>query len=151
MPNVKHRNGDKEKDIKIKYNNSISKILAIVLILSMAPFASGYSTNHSTHTNSDIGPNIRCNDCHSRIVIPVVFKDGKPFETTNVCNTCHSPNGTYDGVNDLNIGAKPNWNSSVYDGNVLKAGKEKWCVGCHDNAPAIIRGVKAPNVSGKVV
>ena len=146
-----YRNGDKEKDIKIKYNYNIWKISAIVLILSMAPFASGYSTSHLTHTKSDIGPSIKCNDCHNRIVTPVtLFKDSKPFMTTNVCDTCHSPNGTYDGVNDLNIGAKPNWNSRVYDGNVLKAGKEKWCVGCHDNAPAIIRGIKAPNVSGDV-
>lgn len=92
MPNVKHRNGDKEKDIKIKYNNSISKISAIILIFSIAPFASGYSTSHLAHTNSDIGPNIRCNDCHNVRTV-TLFKDGKPFMTTNVCDTCHSPNG----------------------------------------------------------
>ena len=48
------------------------------------------------------------------------------------------------------MGAKDNWVSGVYDtvsGGLLQ-GKEKWCVGCHDDVPSVINGVSAPNMAG---
>ncbi len=74
--------------------------------------------------------------------------DGLGLDTTSVCDTCHSPGGTYDGVNDPVIGARSNWLDGIYDGENLKPGKEKWCAGCHDEAPSTIQGVDAPNVVG---
>ena len=76
------------------------------------------------------------------------FADNKDIDSTTVCNTWHSPHGPYNGVSDSVIGAKPNWASGVYDGSTLNPGKEKWCVGCHDNDPALIDGVDAPKVGG---
>ena len=84
------------------------------------------------------------------------FLDGNDLANTNVCDSCHSPLGAFDGANDPNIGAKGNWVSGVYDtvsGGLLQ-GKEKWCVGCHDDGnPSInegseIDGVIAPNMAG---
>ena len=68
---------------------------------------------------------------------------------TDVCDTCHSPGGTYDGVNEATVGAKDNWEAGVYDEEMaLQPGKEKWCAGCHDEEPSYIDGVYAPNVIG---
>ena len=124
---------------------------------------------HSTHTESWItsgpdwggvvptsageddkrGPGIYCSVCHDIDNMPR-FRSGEDLDgdglinlaETDVCNDCHSPNGTYNGVDTTNgsVGAKDNWNSGgVYDGNnKLKAGKEKWCAGCHDEDPSII-------------
>jgi len=61
----------------------------------------------------------------------------------DTCNSCHSPDGAYDGVNDPNVGALNNWEdigfstgatqSLIYESNgALRAGKEKWCATCHD-------------------
>ena len=68
----------------------------------MAPFASGYSTSHLTHTKSDIGPNIKCNDCHNVRTISremlmqstgagmdVNFGPGQ-VGTNGICNMCHA-------------------------------------------------------------
>ncbi|MFZ3138927.1 MAG: hypothetical protein WA126_16220 [Thermodesulfovibrionales bacterium] len=123
----------------------------------------GTFKSHSTHTENDSddlkGPNIGCSGCHDTNNYPY-FKtgtdsngDGKyDLSETDVCNTCHSPNGTYNGVSDPVIGAKNNWNLGVYSGNFLRSGKEKWCAGCHDENPANSKadgsGVAAPNVIG---
>ncbi len=71
---------------------------------------------------------------------------------TSVCAQCHSQGGPYNGVDSVgeSVGAKDNWGTGgVYqDGSTLKAGKEKWCVGCHDDAPPTINGGTAPTVGG---
>ena len=59
------------------------------------------------------------------------------LDETDVCNSCHSPEGSYNGVDTVgeSVGAKDNWRSNgVYsaDNITLKPGKEKWCAGCHD-------------------
>jgi len=128
-------------------------------------FSQGKGTfqTHSTHTELDAddlkGPGITCADCHDVDNFPY-FKSGADsngdglfsLSETDVCNTCHSDGGAFDGVNDASLGAKANWQAGVYDGPVLKAGKEKWCVGCHDDAPANSKadgtGVSARNVNG---
>ena len=112
---------------------------------------------HQVHLEFLRGPGMGgdaspCLNCHS---------EGTPgtgdvnFET---CNGCHSPEGAYDGVNDTNLGALHNWEnlgsgaeasytvSMVYDGDVLKLGKEKWCAACHDANSGTL--VPAPNVVG---
>ncbi|MBF0245182.1 MAG: hypothetical protein HQL31_07895 [Planctomycetes bacterium] len=117
------------------------------------------STAHQTHTVNG-SPNMRgtflsCNYCHDTNHFPYfnagVDQNGdgliKLSETT-VCNTCHSPNGSYDGVNNSVYGAKANWVNGVYSGSLLAAGKEKWCATCHDEVPSVIRGISAPNTIG---
>jgi len=79
---------------------------------------------------------------------PYVFADVQDLANTNVCDTCHSPGGVYNGVNDPNIGAKDNWANGIFTGGDFQAGKEKWCVGCHDNVPSVINTVSAPNMAG---
>lgn len=119
----------------------------------------GTTISHSTHTENDSddlkGPHLTCDTCHDAGNFPY-FKsgtdtngDGKfSLAETNVCDACHSPLGSYDGVNDIIIGAKSNWTNGVYSGNDLLTGKEKWCVGCHDESPSVVDGVAAPNVTG---
>ena len=46
------------------------------------------------------------------------------------------------------IGAKSNWVNGIYENETLPPGKEKWCVGCHDDVPSQISGVAAPNIAG---
>ncbi len=124
---------------------------------------------HSTHTESgsispasagddDVrGPGLYCADCHN-INNMAFFKTGTDqngdgffnLNETDVCDLCHSPDGAYDGVDDPVVGAKNNWRTGgVYavDG-TLKTGKEKWCVGCHDQGTAVINGRQAPDVAG---
>lgn len=105
------------------------------------------SGSHFTHVYSEMGSHMICTNCHNANG-PNTFKDGKSLSETTVCDTCHSPDGTFDGVNDPIIGARPNWENRIYDNGNLKAGKEKWCAGCHDNDPSLIKGVNAPNVTG---
>ncbi len=105
--------------------------------------------SHQTHLNYDWGPKLgdKCYTCH----------DGKPGRrTVNYahCNPCHSPDGAFDGVNDPVIGARYNWgrmSSLIYDDDSasLRPGKEEWCVGCHDDKPAVIDNTIAPNISGR--
>jgi hypothetical protein len=108
--------------------------------------------SHPVHTLANSkGPSaLSCDGtCHHANPLNYTrFADNKDMDSTTVCNTCHSPNGPYDGVSDSVIGAKPNWAAGVYDGSTLSPGKEKWCVGCHDNEPALIEGVDAPKVGG---
>ncbi len=123
----------------------------------------GSTHSHSTHTENDAddlkGPFIACAECHDTNEFPF-FKSGTDgngdgkynLAETDVCNTCHSPGGSYDGVDDAVIGAKNNWDNGVYTGSDLTAGKEKWCAGCHDESPANSMydstGVDAPKVIG---
>ena len=117
--------------------------------------------SHATHfAPTAFGPQLTpgiCNDCHAFSAAThndgeVTFTDGRPLATTNACNNCHSPGGTYDGVNDAVYGAKANWDTGVYTGGNLITGREKWCAACHDENPANSltngSGVTAPNVVG---
>ena len=107
--------------------------------------------SHSIHiTENSKGPvPMGCQDCHNTSDFSK-FNDGQNFVNTNVCDTCHSPNGGIDGVNHPAIGAKSNWNEGIYDdtGETIQSGKEQWCAGCHDNQPALIEETQAPPVAG---
>ena len=124
----------------------------------------GSTRAHSTHTESwadsgagwgvtqpvgagdddKRGPGIYCDRCHDIDNMPT-FKTGTDADAdglfnlaeTDVCDKCHSPLGTYNGVDSVgeSVGARDAWlNDGVYsaDNNTLKPGKEKWCAGCHD-------------------
>ena len=122
----------------------------------------GSFQSHSTHTEDDAddakGPHIACSGCHDTNNFPYLKTgtdangDGKySLAETNVCDTCHSPFGTYDGVNDATYGAKPIWKTGAYaatNDSTLRAGKGKWCATCHDEIVSIISGIAAPNVVG---
>lgn len=129
---------------------------------SSGKFSQGKGTwkVHASHTQNDggnvKGPNIACNACHDTNNFPY-FKsgadsnsDGKySLSETDVCDTCHSPGGAYNGVTDAVIGAKNNWRFGIYTtGGLLKSGKGNWCLGCHDSAPAVISGQTATNKAG---
>jgi predicted CXXCH cytochrome family protein len=119
----------------------------------------GSYKSHSTHTELDTddarGPGIYCDSCHDINNFPY-FKSGTDsngdlkydLSETDVCDTCHSPGGSYDGLSNADIGAKNNWDSGVYTGTNLIAGKETWCATCHDESPSQIQGIFAPNVVG---
>ncbi len=109
------------------------------------PGASGQG--HETHLTEIYGPAIDCVDCHGSNQ-PPLLADGNNLTNTGVCNSCHSPDGPYDGVDDAAIGAKNNWPDGVYSGGLLAAGKERWCVGCHDSGTSLIGGRQAPDVAG---
>ncbi len=112
---------------------------------------------HNTHVNGVKGDfGLDCLDCHK-----YVFNEWGAYEMVldeQVCVACHSPDGAYDGMNDSAIGALNNLPgnyatvSLIYDedGN-LKPGKEKWCLGCHDDGTSVARDVSAPNVAGKSI
>jgi len=132
----------------------------------------GTAAPHSTHTESSLGisppsagdddqrgPGIYCSTCHDTASMPT-FKSGTDLDgngiitlnETDVCDDCHSPEGSYNGIDSVgeSIGAKDNWKSGgVYEADgSLVAGKEKWCAGCHDEAAATITGIAAPNIVG---
>ncbi len=125
--------------------------------------AQGTVQSHATHTENDDddlrGPYIDCSACHDTDNYPY-FKSGTDgngdglitLAETDVCDTCHSPDGAIDGVNDATLGAKTNWASGVYDGEVLPAAKQLWCITCHDdgtaNSKADGSGVDAQPVGG---
>lgn len=120
----------------------------------------GSTQSHATHTESDddpIGPRpiLTCDKCHDTNNFPY-FKSGTDLDSngvidlkeTDVCDTCHSAGGPFDGLNDPDIGAKYgnsgtmgyNWRNAIYtaDDSALKAGNEKWCVTCHDSGTSSI-------------
>ena len=139
-------------------------LLAVCLIGLMGGNAS-LMASHATHFVSDKGPGLPTNEtgcsvCHAEGQLQCqgqpLFADMNFFAVTHVCDDCHSPGGAFDGVDDPVIGAKPNWDNGVYNGNTLKSGKEQWCVGCHDDDPvtaetnesAVIDGIYAPGIAG---
>lgn len=130
----------------------------------------GNCITHSTHTENDAddqrGPNVFCDACHDINNMPY-FKSGTDTDgngkielsETDVCNTCHSPGGTFNGVNSQSgsVGAKDYFkatngaysNGGIYNNNTsLKTGMGNWCIGCHDDSPSIINGESAPNKAG---
>ncbi|MCP4541512.1 MAG: hypothetical protein GY832_30645 [Chloroflexi bacterium] len=120
------------------------------------------AASHTTHfAPIPFGPQINtdaCDTCHLFSAVThndgqATFTDGQPLATTTACDGCHSPGGSFNGVNSVadSVGAKDNWASGVYVGNDLMAGKEKWCAGCHDDTPSVIGVtvvITAPNVIG---
>ncbi len=108
----------------------------------------GAGQSHSRHVAGGTGNNLAlaCDYCHTSG--GTIFQDGQPFATTAVCDECHSPGGIIDGVDDPEVGARTNWVSGVYAGDILPLGKENWCSGCHDLGVSIIDGVAAPPVAG---
>ena len=66
--------------------------------------------SHVVHLTATYGPQIgsSCDVCHGTET-PPLFSDGQNLTSTTVCDTCHSPLGAYDGVDDTTIGAKNNW------------------------------------------
>jgi len=123
--------------------------------------------SHETHISGTNGPGISdCSVCHADPENPTHLNTFTSFSSgvdinsngnielaeTDICDNCHSPAGSYDGVNDPDIGAKTNWQNGVYTGSDLTAGKEKWCAGCHDESPANSMadgsGIYAPGVIG---
>lgn len=129
---------------------------------AQASIGAGTHQSHSTHTETDAddakGPGLYCDDCHDTANFPYFVSgtdgnaDGRyDLSETDVCATCHSAGGSYDGINDPEVGAKSLWGSGAYvatDDSTLAAGREKWCATCHDEAPSVIEGVSAPNVVG---
>jgi len=115
----------------------------------------GSYKSHSTHTErtgADArGPGIYCDTCHDINNFPIL-KDGHNLANTTVCNPCHSPDGMVDGVNHETLGAKNNWSSGVYYGEILPEAKQLWCITCHDggsaNSMADGSGINAPDVAG---
>ncbi len=116
-----------------------------------------YVQSHDTHSLVDQvkALKIECTVCHNDLTAdPLIFADMQPLASTTVCDTCHSPGGSYPGVDGLMnaaIGAKANFKTGgIYesDGVTLKAGKEKWCATCHDEVPSVINDIAAPNTIG---
>ena len=104
--------------------------------------------SHRRHAGGGSGNqlDLACDYCHTSD--PTVFQDGQPFAATHVCDECHSPGGIIDGVDDPDVGARTNWAEGIYENDVPKAGKERWCSGCHDLGSSVIYGVSAPPVAG---
>ena len=130
-------------------------VCQIVFVGASAPVMA----SHATHFFEAKGPGLPadetgCYICHGENICQK-FADGNPFATTTVCNSCHSPNGAYNGVDSTgdSVGAKDNWQDGVYEADgTLSSGKDRWCVGCHDDLPANSEadgsGVDAPKVGG---
>ncbi len=117
----------------------------------------GYTGSHIIHTTGDPrGPAVplECNACHDsdNFFLFGPTGAGVTLTETDVCDNCHSPNGTFDGVDDPVIGAKNNWSDGIYNGADLRTGKEKWCATCHDEEPgnshADGTGIAANNIVG---
>ena len=119
--------------------------------------------SHDVHFTAAHGPHVEeCETCHKPQEADthdngvVNFASGVDangdgrfdLDETDVCNECHSPGGTYDGVHDPIIGAKANWYTGVYVDNLLPEEKANWCLGCHDTGDAIVHEVAAPTVAG---
>jgi hypothetical protein len=121
---------------------------------------------HTIHKTHPRGPRLgedSCDICHYSNSEFHLFADGNPLfpepptypDGTAICDECHSPGGN-DGVLDAALGAKHYWSdpSEIYDvtETELLAGKEDWCLTCHDWEPANSKiagdGIPAPNVAG---
>jgi len=139
--------------IKTKKVLSSAKAVHFSLVLSLILFWAipSYALQQqlcTMHKESLRGPKVACTYCHDDPDLGSL-RDGLGLANTTVCNDCHSPGGQFDGVDDPVIGARANWQAGgVYEGNQLKPGKEKWCVGCHDDGSCRILGVAAANIAG---
>ena len=119
-------------------------ILFLATLVFISTSSGHHDSSHEAHLTDAYGPKLgaACGNCHPTSYVGV-FTDVKNLEYTNVCDPCHSPGGAYDGVDSTSgsVGAKDNWTDGVFTGVELTAGKEKWCVGCHDDVPAQSKGV----------
>jgi hypothetical protein len=108
--------------------------------------------SHQMHLTDPRGPLLaECTDCHLSTDYSRFAADGLPLSGTTTCDPCHSKGGAFDGVDNVVIGAKPNWLHGVYEGTNyanLQEGKEQWCTGCHDAGTSLVKGVQAPDVAG---
>ena len=96
--------------------------------------------SHFVHTVANAkGPSpLSCEFCHDENPFNYAqLADAKDLAGSGLCDTCHSPDGAFDGA----AMAKAEWDGGVYveDGTALKSGKERWCATCHDDAPASSR------------
>jgi hypothetical protein len=109
--------------------------------------AGGSHTIHVTVNNRGPEIPITCTGCHGAYT-PPLLSDGLDLTNTTVCNSCHSPGGRFDGVDNTSIGAKSNWVNGVYNETLgtLNPGMEKWCVGCHDNGSSTVNSLTAYDV-----
>jgi hypothetical protein len=102
-----------------------------------------------------------CNNCHSGggAYDGVGTLGTCSITTANVCNEdsdCPTGETCVSDPNSVAFGAKFNWEDGIYeppaDPNAwpsrLRAGKENWCAGCHDNGISVVNGIHAPNVMG---
>ena len=118
---------------------------------------------HTVHMSALRGPHIEdCETCHKSQTDDthdngvVNFATGEDLNgdgmidlsETDVCDTCHSPGGSFDGVDNRTIGAKPNWYTAIYHEGKLREGKADWCLGCHDGDGAVVHDVTAPDLAG---
>ena len=115
----------------------------------------GTRGSHPTHVNNAGGKglSVACSQCHNTTNFPTFRSKANPnaeltLTQTDICDDCHSPGGTYNGVADTVVGARNNWASGVYSGSSLAEGKEKWCATCHDESPSSISSINAPNIVG---
>jgi hypothetical protein len=104
---------------------------------------------HETHMTAPEGPGITdCFVCHAALVdgdhlnnlasfasgVDTNGNGNIDLDETDVCDTCHSPDGPFDGATE----AIANWASSA----------SVSCEGCHDNGTSVVQGVSAPPVAG---
>ena len=105
---------------------------------------------HLTHFTDAKGPLLGegpdCTVCHYPSDFSKFGVSGVLLQDTDVCDPCHSPNGTFDGSAE----GKAKWEDGVYESNgyELKADNENWCATCHDDGTSVVSGVSAPNVMG---
>ena len=140
--------------------------MKVTTILSSAAFfiwtfilpQTGRTSNiiHLTHFAGIKGQmGLLCMDCHTP-----TFRDDGAVElllARSTCEKCHSPDGAFDGMDDPDVGAwnPVNWPTSTGESKIfdsaghLRPGKEKWCLGCHDDGTSAVHGVPAPNIAGK--
>ena len=83
-------------------------LLLATLVIITTSSGDQSNSSHQVHLTAVYGPQITCADCHGTET-PPLFSDGQNLTSTTVCDTCHSPLGAYDGVDDTTIGAKNNW------------------------------------------
>lgn len=128
----------------------------LLWIMSLPQTGQANNVIHLTHFGGIKGEmGLLCTDCHKPVSSDENFVEFLLDKTT--CEKCHSPDGAFDGMTDPVIGAwNPlNWPTSIgesrffdADGH-LRPGKEKWCLGCHDDGTSAVHGVLAPNIAGK--
>lgn len=101
----------------------------------------------------------KCNTCHSKngAYNGVGGLGTCSITTSRRCtNDSNCPAGEKCNVDPdwVDYGAKYNWEKAIYERSeplkawpdVLKNGKDKWCAGCHDNLPAVVKDAQQTNI-----
>lgn len=140
----------------MKFSTGLAMCTCVLAGVSFASVGAASDVMHLTHfagIKGDFG--LYCLDCHDVQYSP----DGSSslIIREETCGECHSPDGSFDGLYDPDIGVlvRENWpvdnsESKIFDNNgKLRPGKEYWCLGCHDEGVSVIQGVPAPNIAGK--